>query len=134
MLEAALGIAVRYGAERQSFGRPLLQHQGLAWSLADVATELEAARLLTASAITAVESGRDAVLPAAHAKKFTARAAERGIAACIQAMGANGLREDYPLGRHLTLARIAHYVDGSTEMQNQRIAAALFGTWGGTAL
>ena len=44
---------------------------------------------------------------------------------CMQAMGAAGLREEHPIGRHLALARIANYVDGSTEIQNERIAATL---------
>ncbi len=129
MTEAALTTARDYGQARTSFGRPLLANQGLRWVLADVATELEAARLLTYRAAQLVDEGDDgAILAAAHAKKFAARMAQRLIPECIQLMGANGLREEYGLGRHLACAKIAHYVDGSTEIQNERIAAVLFGS------
>lgn len=125
MVRRALARALDYGAERRSFGRPLIEHQGLRWLLADVATDLEAASLLTDRAAALIQAGQDATAAAAHAKKFAARMAMARLADCIQAMGANGLREAEGLGRHLTLAKIAHYVDGSTEMQNERIAAAL---------
>jgi len=97
--------------------------------LADVATDYEAARALTERATVAIEAGKDAILPAAHAKKFATRIAVTRLADCIQAMGANGLRDDIPLGRHLACAKIAHFVDGTTEIQNERIAAALHDTY-----
>ena len=131
MVEATLASAVRYGAEREAFGKPVIAHQGLAWKLAGVQNRLEAARLLTERAIEAVtESLRTgdatgAILPAAHAKKFATETAEADIATCIQAMGAEGLRSDHPGGRHLVGARIASYVDGSTEIQTDRIARSL---------
>ena len=132
MLRASLGIAVDYGAQRHTFGRPIIEHQGLAWSLADIANRLEAAQALTDRAIDAVSNGSpaDAVLPAAHAKKCATEAAEPGIAGCIQAMGAAGLRSEYPLGRHLAAARIAHFTDGSTEIQTDRIARSLVASYG----
>ena len=135
MVEATLAGAVRYGAQRQAFGRPIIEHQGLAWKLAGVQNRLEAARLLTDRAIDAVtESLRTgdasgAILPAAHAKKFATETAEADIAACIQAMGAEGLRSTYPWGHHLAGARIANYVDGSTEIQTDRIARSLVATY-----
>ena len=131
MVEATLAGAVRYGTQREAFGRPIIAHQGLAWNLAGVANRLEATRLLVAQAIDAVtESLRTgdatgAILPAAHAKKFATETAEADIAACIQAMGAEGLRNEHPWGRHLAGARIANYVDGSTEIQTDRIARSL---------
>ena len=131
MVEATLASAVRYGAEREAFGKPVIAHQGLAWKLAGVQNRLEAAQLLTARAVEAVtESLRTgdasgAILPAAHAKKFATETAEADIASCIQAMGAEGLRSEYPWGHHLAGARIANYVDGSTEIQTDRIARSL---------
>lgn len=121
----ALEKAVSYGAIRKAFGEPLLGHQGLKWSLADVATELEAMRALTHWAGTLIEEERDAVTRAAQAKKFATERAVTLIEACIQAMGANGLREEHGLGRHLISAKIAGYTDGSIEMMNERIGAAL---------
>lgn len=125
MLQGALRIALDYGAERRAFGKPLLEHQGLRWKLAEVATDLEAARLLAYAAAEVIESERDAVLPAAQAKAFASRMILGRLGDCMQAMGAEGLRESHPIGRHLALARIANYVDGSTEMQHERIGALL---------
>ena len=132
MIRASLITAVRYCSERRSFGRPLIEHQGLAWSLADVANKLEAARLLTDRAAQLIdeEGDRAALLPAAHAKKFATEIAEPCIAACVQAMGANGLREEYGIGQHLASARIANYVDGSTQIQTDRIARSLVTEFG----
>ena len=135
MVEATLASAVRYGAEREAFGKPVIAHQGLAWKLAGVQNRLEAAQLLTARAIAAVTTSlrtgdaSPAILPAAHAKKFATETAEADIATCIQAMGAEGLRSDHPGGHHLVGARIANYVDGSTEIQTDRIARSLAATY-----
>jgi alkylation response protein AidB-like acyl-CoA dehydrogenase len=131
MVESALRLAVRHAGSRHSFGRPLLAHQGLRWQLVDVATELEAARLLVARAADIIAADGDAQVAAAFAKKFAAEMATRSIAACMQAMGAEGLRTSHPFGRHLAAARIAAYVDGTTEIQNERIGAALPTRYGG---
>ncbi len=135
MVEATLASAVGYAAEREAFGKPVIAHQGLAWKLAGVQNRLEASQLLTARAVDAVtESLRTgdasgAILPAAHAKKFATETAEADIATCIQAMGAEGLRSEHPGGHHLVGARIANYVDGSTEIQTDRIARSLAATY-----
>jgi alkylation response protein AidB-like acyl-CoA dehydrogenase len=125
MLAEALRLALAYGRQRHSFGKPLLEHQGLRWKLADVATDLEAARALTARAARAIDAGADAILPAAMAKKFAGEMILGRLGDCMQAMGANGLREEYGIGLHLAAARICNYVDGSTEIQNERIGALL---------
>jgi alkylation response protein AidB-like acyl-CoA dehydrogenase len=131
VVETALRTAVAYAGERQSFGLPLLDHQGLRWSLVDVATDLEAARLLTLQGAQTVAHGGDAQVEAALAKKFSAEMAARSVIACMQAMGAVALLPHYGFGRLMTSARIAAYVDGTTEMQNERIGAALFKRYGG---
>lgn len=131
MVHSALVTATQYGSNRSTFGKTLLEHQGLAWSLAAVANKLEAARLLTDRAIGLISSGDtdEIILAAAHAKKFATEMAEPAIIACIQAMGAEGLRDHYPLGRHLADARVANFVDGSTEIQTERIARSLAKTY-----
>ena len=96
----------------------------------DVAADLEAARLLTYRAVDVIAAGNDAQVEAAFAKKVAAEMATRSIAACMQAMGAEGLRTDHPLARHLASARIAAYVDGTTEIMNERIGAALKDRYG----
>jgi len=125
MLQASLEAAVRYTQQRKTFGQAVIDHQGVRWKLVDAAADLEAARLLTYRAARLIDEGKDAVLPAAYAKKFATDMAVQRIADCIQAMGANGLRADYPLARHLAGAKIAAYTDGSIEMMNERIGAAL---------
>ena len=130
VVETALRTAVAYAAERQSFGRPVLDHQGLRWSLVDVAANLEAARLLTLQAAHVVARGNDAQVEAALAKKFCAEMATRSVTACMQAMGAVGLFPQNGYDRLLTSARIVAYVDGTTEMQNERIGAALLKRYG----
>ena len=106
--------------------------------LADVATDLEAARLLTLTAARAIDDARSdnaqsdnarsdnsGTVAAAHAKKFATRAALKGLADCMQVMGAAGYKADQPLGRHLACAKMAHYLDGTTEIQNLVIARDL---------
>ncbi len=125
MLGAALDEALGYVKVRTAFGRPLESFQGLSWQLADVATDLLAAERLVDHAATAFDSGRRATLEAAHAKKFATRVALPGIAACMQALGAEGLRSERVLGRHLAGAKICQYLDGTTEIQNVVISRAL---------
>jgi len=130
MIRASLDIAVDYTLKRQAFGRRVADFQGVQWQLADVATNLEASRLLTYQATRAIDSGEDATVKAAHAKKFTTRVALTGISDCMQAMGAEGFRADHPLVRHMAGAKMAQYLDGTTEIQNVVISRAMFGNRG----
>jgi len=75
------------------------------------------------------EDSEAAILPAAHAKKFATEFVEPALTACAQAMGANGLKEESLLGHRLTAARVANYVDGSTEIMTDRIAKTLRNTY-----
>ena len=77
------------------------------------------------AALDAIDAGQPAAIPAAHAKKFATRAALTGIAQCMQAMGADGYKHDFPLARHLACAKMAQYIDGSTEIQNVVISRDL---------
>ncbi len=125
MLRTGLATATSYVRERQAFGSRIADLQGVRFRLADVATDLEAARLLAYRAAVALAAGRPAAVMAAHAKKFATRAAERRLADCMQVMGANGARRDHPLPRHLATARLTHYLDGATEIQDVVISRAL---------
>jgi alkylation response protein AidB-like acyl-CoA dehydrogenase len=127
MVDACLDTAIAYGKERQAFGAPLTAKQGWRWMAADIATDAEAARQLVQSAATKIIANEDAALASAHAKKFATRMAVLRISDACQLMGAAGLREEYPFLRHLASARVASYTDGSTEMQNERIAAIIIG-------
>jgi alkylation response protein AidB-like acyl-CoA dehydrogenase len=123
MLDEALRIASAHGESRRTFGGPLAGHQGWRWALAEAAAELAAARALVREACAAIDAGTDAQLLAAQAKLVATRTAERQLPRLAQAMGAEGLRESYPFGRHQQGARVASFVDGSSEMLLERIAA-----------
>ena len=126
MIRTSLEYAVEYAKKRHAFGRPVSDFQGIQWQLADVATNLEASRLLTYHATQAMDRGEDATAKAAHAKKFATRVALADISNCMQVMGAEGFRDDYPLIRHMAGAKMAQYLDGTTEIQNVVISRDLF--------
>ena len=130
ILGASLSTALSHAATRQAFGKPVLSFQGLQWQLADVATDLEAARLLTYDAAAAFDRGETAAVAAAHAKKFASRVALDGISQCMQAMGAAGSLMEHPPARHLAAAKLAHYMDGTTEIQNLVISRGLLKPFG----
>lgn len=125
MVAQALRVASAYGQQRQTFGQPLAMHQGWRWRLAEAAAELAACRLMVAQAAEQVDAGENAQLVAAQAKLLATRMAERQLPALAQAMGAEGLREQHPFARHLMGARVAGFVDGSSEMLLERIAAVM---------
>lgn len=117
-LRTGLDVALRYGATRKAFGQPIGDFQGWQWQLADVETDLRAARLLAYDALATMQAGQPATLACAHAKKFATRVAMTGLTQCMQALGANGFRHDQPLARHLAAAKMAAFLDGTTEIQN----------------
>ena len=125
MVAEALRVAQAHGTQRHSFGLPLAGHQGWRWRLAECASELAACRLMVAQAARQIDAGQDTQLIAAQAKLLATRMADRQLAALSQAMGAEGLREQHPFARHLMGARVAGFVDGSTEMLLERISANL---------
>ena len=131
ILNESLRQAVNYADQRRAFGQATLEFQGLQFQLAEVATNLEAARALTAQATTLSETGNDVTLSAAHAKKFATKVAFTGIADCMQAMGAAGYSAEYSLGRHLASAKMAQFLDGTTEIQNLVIGRGLRSAYGG---
>ena len=130
ILDSSLSFALFHAAGRRAFGKPVLSFQGLQWQLADVATDLAAARLLTNDAAAAFDRGEASAVAAAHAKKFASRVALDGISQCMQAMGAAGTLIEHPPARHLAAAKLAQYVDGTTEIQNVVIGRALLKPFG----
>ncbi len=125
MLDSGLAHAVRYASERSAFGQKVIEFQGLRWKLVDAATDLDALRLLAYRSARLIDEGADALEAAAHAKRFAGERVLGHLAACVQAMGANGLLADYPLMRHMTCAKLAAYTDGSTEIMNERLGRIL---------
>jgi alkylation response protein AidB-like acyl-CoA dehydrogenase len=120
----ALDVAVAYAAERQAFGRPLLELQALQFALADVATDLEASRLLYRQAAERLGTPEGPVA-VAHAKRFCPDAALRAAIACSETLGAYGWLLDHPLARMIALAKMLQVVDGTAEIQRVVIGRAL---------
>jgi len=129
MLQSSIDCVMPRLLKRQAFGKPLSEQQGLQWQIADVATDLHASRLMALDAARLIDQNGAARVEAAHAKKFATRAALGGISACMQAMGADGLKQEYPLARHLVAAKIAQFLDGTTEIQNVVISRMLQGRY-----
>ncbi|MBK9081201.1 MAG: acyl-CoA dehydrogenase family protein [Rhizobiales bacterium] len=124
-LQGGLECAVRYATARQAFGKPIYAFQGVQMPLANVATSLEASRSLTFQAIALLDAGQDCTVLAAHAKKYATQTAFQGLSVCMQALGANGLKDEFGLGRQLAAARVAEFMDGTGEIQNIVIGRAL---------
>lgn len=125
MVAAALDIAGAYGERRVTFDKPLADHQGWRWALADCAGELAAARALVREAVAVVAAEGPAARIAAEAKLFATQMADRQLPRMLQAMGAEGLRDAYPLVRFLAAARVASFADGSSEMLRERIVTLM---------
>lgn len=123
MVSEALAVVSAYGERRKTFGQSLASHQGWRWRLAQASAELAACKLLVADAARRIDEHEDAQLCAAQAKLLATQMADRVLPALAQAMGAEGLRAQHPFGRHLAGARVAGFVDGSSEMLLERIAA-----------
>ena len=121
MVSKAMAIAADYGCKRTTFGKRLGEHQGWRWSLGDADVDLTAAQQLVAHAVELIDNGEDSQFAAAKAKIFATRMAEQHLPKLAQLMGAEGLRDHYPFGRHLVAARVAGFVDGSTEMLLERL-------------
>ncbi|MEM7117313.1 MAG: acyl-CoA dehydrogenase family protein [Chloroflexota bacterium] len=124
LMDAALDLALAYTRDRQMFGKSAFTKQGLRWSLADVATDLEASRLLYKSAAEKLGTPEGTVM-AAHAKRFAPDAAVRASGACMQAMGGYGLLKPWAVEKLYRLAPVMKVVDGSTEIQRVVIARSL---------
>ena len=124
-LSVGLETALDYTTQRRAFGQPVANFQGMQWQLAEVATDLHAARLITYDAAAKVEANGKATPEAAHAKKFAANVAMTGLDICMGQMGSNGLKHDTPLPRLFAAAKIAKTLDGSTEILNVVISRGL---------
>lgn len=134
LLDSALRLAVRHASTRQAFGRPIIEQQGLRWSLADVSMRLQILRMLTDRAAGLIDAGSDEAVPAAAmAKKYAGEECLDAVSACIQALGASGLLPAQGMGRRLLAAKALCFADGTTEMMNERIAAGLALRFAGAA-
>jgi alkylation response protein AidB-like acyl-CoA dehydrogenase len=124
LMQAALDTALAYANNRKMFGRTALDLEGIQWMLGEVATDLEASRLLYRAAAGALGTP-EGPLMAAHAKRFVPDAALRAANTCTQAMGGMGLLTSYGMDRLNRLAQMLRIVDGTTEISRVVIGRAL---------
>ncbi|CAN5526281.1 acyl-CoA dehydrogenase family protein [soil metagenome] len=125
LAQGALDEALAYAKERQAFGRPISSYQAIQSKLADVSTEIEAARLLTYKAAREKDLGRSFSLTAAQAKLKTGRLAVRAAEEAVQIHGGYGYIEEYPVCRFYRDAKILTIGEGTDEVQQMVIARAL---------
>jgi short/branched chain acyl-CoA dehydrogenase len=125
LAQGALDEALKYAKERRAFGQPISKFQAIQGKLADMATEIEAARLLTYKAAWLKDEGRDFTLTAAQAKLKTGRLAVRAAEEAVQIHGGYGYIEEYPVCRFYRDAKILTIGEGTDEVQQMVIARAL---------
>ncbi len=122
---ACLEEATQYSKERKQFGKAICEFQAIQWMLADIATELDAARLLTLRAAHAKDKGLPFSKEAAMAKLFASEAAVRAAIKAVQIHGGYGYMKEYPVERHFRDAKITEIYEGTSEVQRMVIAANL---------
>jgi short-chain 2-methylacyl-CoA dehydrogenase len=125
LAQGALDEALAYAKERVAFGRPIGSYQAIQAKLADISTEIEAARLLTYKAAALKDAGRNFTLTAAQAKLKTGRLAVRAAEEAVQIHGGYGYIEEYPVCRFYRDAKILTIGEGTDEVQQMVIARAL---------
>jgi alkylation response protein AidB-like acyl-CoA dehydrogenase len=124
---AALEQAIAYAKQRVAFGHPIAQYQAIQWKLADVATELDAARLLLYRAAWLKDRGQPYAHQAAMCKLFASEAAERACFEAIQVHGGMGYSRELPVERLYRDNRLTEIGEGTSEIMRQVIARAILG-------
>jgi alkylation response protein AidB-like acyl-CoA dehydrogenase len=119
--------AVAYAKERKSFGVPIGQHQMVQWMLADMATAIDAARLLMLRAAWLKDAGKPFGTEASMAKLFASEMAMKVTTDAIQVHGGYGFITEYEVERHFRDAKITQIYEGTSQIQKLVIARSLFG-------
>ncbi|MFM2445816.1 MAG: hypothetical protein RI936_263 [Pseudomonadota bacterium] len=125
MARAAFEAAQKYAAERSAFGRPLAAHQAVSFKLADMATQIEAARQLVLHAAALKDAGEPCLTQACMAKLFASEMAERVCSESIQIHGGYGYVSDFPVERIYRDVRVCQIYEGTSEIQKMLIARGL---------
>ncbi|HVG31572.1 MAG TPA: acyl-CoA dehydrogenase [Pyrinomonadaceae bacterium] len=127
LARGALQAALLYTQERAQFGKPVSEFQGVQFQLAEMATELEAARLMVYNAARLKDAGQPFVKEAAMAKLYSSRAAEAIASRAIELYGGYGFVKDYPVEKFWRDSKIGAIYEGTSNMQLQTIAKLLLG-------
>src|SRR5262245_53287327 len=125
--QGAYEHAVRYAQERQQFGKPIAEFQGIQFQLAEMATQIEASRLLTYNAARLRDVGKPFIKEAAMAKLFASRAAEFVASRAIETYGGYGFTREYPVEKYFRDQKVGQIYEGTTNMQLLVIAKQLLG-------
>jgi len=122
---ACLEDSILYAQQRQQFGRPIGEFQAIAWKLADMATDLDAARLLTQRAAALRDQGAACTREASMAKLFASRACNRAAQDAVQIHGGAGYTQEFAVERYYRDARITEIYEGATDIQRLVISRLL---------
>jgi len=125
MARAAFEVARDYAREREAFGKPLLEHQAVAFRLADMATQIAVARQMVHHAAALRDAGRPALVEASMAKLFASEMAEKVCSAAIQTLGGYGYLRDFPVERIYRDVRVCQIYEGTSDIQRLVIARNL---------
>ncbi len=127
LAQGALDHTLAYVQERKQFGRPIADFQGVQFQIAELATQVEAARLMVYNAARLKDAGQPFMVPAAMAKLFSSEVAQRVSSVCVDLFGGYGFTKEYPVEKLYRDAKIGTIYEGTSNMQKQTIAKSLMG-------
>ena len=125
--QGAYELAVKYSKERQAFGKEISKHQAIAFKLADMATEIEAARLLVYKSAVLKDEEKDYTQASAMAKVFASEVAMKTTVEAVQVLGGYGYVKEYHVERLMRDAKITQIYEGTSEIQRIVISRGLLG-------
>jgi alkylation response protein AidB-like acyl-CoA dehydrogenase len=125
LAQGALDHTLRYVQAREQFGRTIASFQGVQFQLAEMATQIEAARLMVYNAARLKDAGEDFVMQAAQAKLFASRVAQEVASQAVDLFGGYGFTREYPVEKLYRDAKIGTIYEGTSNMQLQTIAKLL---------
>jgi alkylation response protein AidB-like acyl-CoA dehydrogenase len=127
LAQGALDHALAYARERQQFGKPIAEFQGVQFELAEMAVDVEAARLMVYNAARLHDAGRPFLTEAAMCKYFASQVAERVASRAVEILGGVGFTKDYPVEKLYRDAKIGRIYEGTSNMQKITIAKQIIG-------
>jgi len=128
LARGAWEYALKYSQERKQFGKSIADFQGMQFQLAQMATEIEAARMMVYNAARMKDAGMNFVKEAAMTKLFASQVAERVSSLAVEILGGVGFTKDYPVEKYYRDAKIGKIYEGTSNMQLQTIARLLLST------
>jgi len=125
--QGSFEYGLQYAQERQQFGKPIAEFQAVQFLLSELATQIEASRLLTYNAARLRDTGATFIKEAAMAKLFASRTAEQVTSKVIEIYGGNGFTREYPVEKYFRDQKVGQIYEGTTHMQLAVIAKQLLG-------